>query len=191
MKKFLTLAITLFAVSAFAAGVVFKANPLALLQSGGGGDKDKKASTEQVAAEQTTKTNAKQKAGELLNAKRAATSDNERLRINAELVKSGNIRFLTPQEIEAVKKSGLLITSHDTGWQEVAAEQPKTITQSPAQKVGKDTYGKMSDKYVRIGIDANNQSSTTKTLTRDEYINSDEFKQKEHNFETDNHNKKQ
>lgn len=48
MKKFLTLAITLFAVSAFAAGVAFKANPLALLQSGGGGgDKDKKAPVEQ------------------------------------------------------------------------------------------------------------------------------------------------
>lgn len=52
MKKFLTLAITLFAVSAFAAGVVFKANPLALLQNsgGGGGDKDKKAQKEHVAA---------------------------------------------------------------------------------------------------------------------------------------------
>lgn len=50
MKKILTIAVSLFAVSAFAAGVVFKANPLAMLSSSGGGnDKDKKAQTEQVA----------------------------------------------------------------------------------------------------------------------------------------------
>lgn len=51
MKKLLTIAITLFAVSAFAAGVVFKANPIALLQnSGGGGDNSsKKAQKEHVA----------------------------------------------------------------------------------------------------------------------------------------------
>lgn len=50
MKKILFFAISLFAVSAFAAGVVFKANPLALLQSGGGGEDKKAAKVEQATA---------------------------------------------------------------------------------------------------------------------------------------------
>jgi hypothetical protein len=58
MKKFLFFAVSLLAVSAFAAGVAFKANPFALLQSGGGGDKDKKVPTEQ--RQETATTNANQ-----------------------------------------------------------------------------------------------------------------------------------
>ena len=189
MKKILFFAISLLAVSAFAAGVAFKANPLALLQSGGGGDKDKKAPTEQVAAEQTTKTNAKQKAGELLNAKKTATSDNERLRINAELVKSGNIRFLTPQEIEAVKKSGLLITSHDTGWQDVAFEQVtvKDPEQQRMQKFTKEEISKAPTQVYRVAYDENGKLIEKTTMNRLEYLESPSRFTKE---ESENNNPK-
>ncbi|OWY19485.1 hypothetical protein C7N43_26475 [Sphingobacteriales bacterium UPWRP_1] len=49
MKKLLTIAISLLAVSAFAAGVAFKANPFALLSGGGKDSTNKKAKKEHVA----------------------------------------------------------------------------------------------------------------------------------------------
>lgn len=125
----------------------------------------------------------------LLLAKKNAKTASEILSANAELVKIGYARLLTTQELDAVKKSGLLITESNTGWVETEITHSLSSAQNPAQKVGKEKYGNMSDRYIRKKVDGNGNVLESVRMSRDEYINSPLYQADMNRNEVDDHKK--
>lgn len=112
--------------------------------------------------------NAKIESIELLAQKALATNQTDINRINAELIKSGNIKLLTDAEIVAVKNSEFLIESN---FETVPSLDPNA-EQSPIPRgLSKEEYAKLPNRFIGNIINADGQV-VSYDLSKEEYLNS-------------------